>query len=74
MVVKMVRNAGSREPMNRSDTTTATCPKCDAEIVVGEHERASVAVCARCGKPVERVSVIEDSTDRGFDPTVYYDR
>jgi hypothetical protein len=59
--------------MNRFDAPVATCTKCRAEIVYAELDRLSIAMCANCGEPVELVRVIEDSTDRGFDATVYYD-
>ena len=52
----------------------AKCATCGAEIIYAELARERIRVCPECGELVEDVSVIEDSTDRGFDPTAYYDR
>lgn len=64
--------------MSRSDPPVepivADCRSCGVEIEYLELERETPAVCPSCGEPVEIVTVIEDSTDRGFDPTAYYDR
>lgn len=64
--------------MSRSDPPAdpiiADCRSCGAEIEYLEVKGVTPAVCPECGEPLEIVSVIEDSTDRGFDPTAYYDR
>lgn len=56
-----------------SEAIFLTCDKCEAEIIVADLNRETVRVCPECGELVEQVSVIEDSTDRGFDPTAYGD-
>lgn len=56
-----------------ADPIVAACRSCGAEIEYLEVKDYTPAVCSNCGGPVEIVTVIEDSTDRGFDPTAYYD-
>lgn len=58
------RSPDAAEPL------TALCRECRAEIIFPELESETPAVCPSCGAAVE-ITVIEDSTDRGFDPTAY---
>jgi predicted RNA-binding Zn-ribbon protein involved in translation (DUF1610 family) len=71
VVVKMVGSGRGRSPMNRSVRVMATCQSCGSEIVYAELNGETVRVCPECGELAEIVTVIEDSTDRGFDPTAY---
>ena len=57
-----------------TETIYARCESCKAEITFAELDRETPAVCPSCGERIELVSVIEDDTSKGFDPTVYHDR
>lgn len=56
-----------------SEPVVPACRSCGAEIISAELNGEMVRVCSACGEPAE-ISVIEDSTANGFDPTAYFDR